>query len=392
MCGVDIEKYARKKRKRQHKLFAILAVMGIGVVFTATYVSYTTRDREAPQEARRYGYYETEAKGKGIPTGRAKEFGSSTGRQLYSTKKPDRRTPAGLRKATSRPGRSDDEGPQRTERGAGSLADEQTAKLTPKKPGGTLTAKQWFEKGTALDDDSEAEMEFYQKAMELDPEFAPAHYRLGAIYYRQASYELADEQFAKFLKYASEPDREAYDIYVYYSLGDVERLSAERTEGQDLAEEVEKETPEEAEEETEGEAVEEPGEEVNTIVRFSSIDGHVVVPVVLNGLLQARVLVDTGAGITVISRDLAHNLRLEGEPGDSVTLKTMAMDIQAQLARLDSIQVGGLSRRNFPVAITDLPFGEKGKFDGILGMDFMNNYKIQIDNENKRIVFTPTSG
>ncbi len=100
-------------------------------------------------------------------------------------------------------------------------------------------------------------------------------------------------------------------------------------------------------------------------------------------------LVDTGSGITILSRELARELKLPEEPGSPITLKTLAMDIEAQLARLDSIQVGDLSKNNFPVAITDLPLVENTKFDGILGMDFMNNFKIHIDNEKHTIMLTP---
>jgi clan AA aspartic protease (TIGR02281 family) len=259
----------------------------------------------------------------------------------------------------------------------------------------------------------------------LDPKFVPALYRLGAIYYRRANHELADQQFAKFLKYASEEDREAYDIYVYYSPYDVERLSEEQVAGKTPAEGVEEETspeaedqeeettaegeeaegettsetegteeetPSEGEEET-GESVSEEGqetsEEVLTIVKFLPVDGHVVIPVVFNGFLEARVLVDTGAGITVLSRELAQRLQLEEEPGHGITLKTMASDIQAQLATLDSIQIGDLIENNFRVAISDLPSGEERKFDAILGMDLLNKYKVQIDSENGRLVLSP---
>ena len=92
--------------------------------------------------------------------------------------------------------------------------------------GEQLTAKEWFEQGRALDDESESEIELYKKALELNPEYAPAYYRLGAIHFRHARHELADQEFAKFIQHASETDRQAYDIYVYYSPSDMERLSA----------------------------------------------------------------------------------------------------------------------------------------------------------------------
>ena len=79
---------------------------------------------------------------------------------------------------------------------------------------------------------------------------------------------------------------------------------------------------------------------------------------------------------------------MEEEPGHGIKLKTMAMDIQAQVATLDSIQVGDLIEKDLRVAITDLPRGEERKFDAILGMDFLNKYKIHIDNEIRRIVLS----
>jgi clan AA aspartic protease (TIGR02281 family) len=254
------------------------------------------------------------------------------------------------------------------------------------------SAAKWFEKGRALDDDSEAEVQFYEEAIKKDPAFAPAHYRLGAIYYRQANYELADEEFASFLKYASDADRAAFNIYEYYSLRDVDRLF-ERVDEQAPSEQEKDETTPEAEKEIEPKRGEETSEEasegVMTIVRFSSVNGHITVPVVLNGFLTANVLVDTGAGITIISRELAGELGLDKTTADSITLKTMAMDIEAQMAKLDSIQVGELTRHRFPVAITDLSLGERTQFAGILGMDFLNNYKIHIDNDTQRIRLTP---
>jgi predicted aspartyl protease len=303
--------------------------------------------------------------------------------------------------------------------------DQEGPESTDKPQGKTFTPAEWFEKGRALDDESEAEVEYYEKAIALDPEFAPAYFRLGAIQYRRANHELADQQFAKFLKYASEADKEAYNIYVYYSPADVERLSEDKEEKQIPTEEVRKETPSKTEEvkketssetegaeeetdleseeeeeetpwETEGdqkeassedeeETGEEESEEVMTIVRFFPVDGHVVVPALFNGHVEARVLVDTGSGITVLSRELAEQIQLEEEPGNGITLKTMAMDIQAGLATLNSIQVGDLIQNNLHVAITDVPSGEEQKFDAILGMDFLNKYEIHIDNQNNRI-------
>jgi len=340
------------------------------------------------------------------------------GKKLYSRIKPDQPPRSQSHQEPFKLDRREDVRLSEDDASGSPPLDQQKAQSRHDGQGETQTAGQWFKKGRALDDESEDEIQCYQKAIELDPEFAPAYYCLGAIYFRQANYELAYQEFAKFLKYASEADRRAYDIYLYCSPSDVERLSEEKlseekVKEQTPAEEAKKEKPSEVEkeqeettgeergleksEEVEREPEEAPGEEtgqetseeVMTVVRFVSIDGHIVVPVVLNGFLEARMLVDTGAGITVLSRELAQKLQLEGQPGNSITLKTMAIDIQAQSATLDSIKVGDLIQGYLPVAITDLPIGESRRFDGILGMDFMNNYRIHIDNENSRILLSP---
>jgi clan AA aspartic protease (TIGR02281 family) len=125
------------------------------------------------------------------------------------------------------------------------------------------------------------------------------------------------------------------------------------------------------------------------VVHFAPTDGHITVPVVLNESLHTNVLLDTGAGITVLSSEMAEELHLDYQTGHSITLKTMAMDMQARVAKLDSIQVGGLKKREFPVAVADVRLGQQGGFDAILGMDFLGDYTIQIDNGKHTLTLTP---
>ncbi|MEE9567728.1 MAG: aspartyl protease family protein [Desulfobacteria bacterium] len=418
-CGISVEKYFQEKRKKRQKRYLLfVALIGVATLSIATYFISVHRI-ETPEQVAKYSAEKDKVQPKDIDKVQPKDIitppKAERDRPVSDTPQAQRETDSKLQEASLRPDSGEDKRPGADEPGPTSPPDQQKAESPHKQEGETYTSAELFEKGRALDDESEAETEYYERAIKLDPKFAPAYYRLGAIYYRSANYEMADQQFAKFLKYASEADREAYSIYVYYSPSDVERLSEDKVAGEASSEEAEKETPSEAEEaeketpseteegeeetpsegekETEEPASEETGqetsEEVMTIVKFLPVDGHVVIPVVFNGFLEARVLVDTGAGITVLSRELVQELQLEEEPGHGITLKTMALDIQAQLATLDSIQVGDLIENNFRVAISDLPSGEERKFDAILGMDFLNKYKIHIDNENRRIVLSP---
>jgi predicted aspartyl protease len=415
-CGVNIEKYLRQRRKRRYRVWILVALIGVGAVSIAKYIN-SVRHVETPELADRYSLKEDKAQIKDVTPPKRKPDRVLSRNKLNAARKTDQRSRSRTQSESFRPHGRERKGLVEDESSGSRPLDHQEAEVSDDQQGETYSAIEWFEKGRALDDESEGEIQCYRKAIELDPEFAPPYYCLGAIYCRRANYELADKEFAKFLKYASEADRQAYDIYVYYSPSDVAGLSEEKVKRPAPAEGAEKEIPSEGEREraeatekettrptgeetaepTEEEAAEPSGEEtgqetseeVMTVVRFLPVDGHILVPVVLNGFLEARVLVDTGAGITVLSRELARKLQLEGKAGHSITLKTMAIDIQAQLATLSSIQVGNLVQNNLPVAITDLPLGEERKFDGILGMDFMNNYKIQIDNKNSRILLSP---
>jgi len=225
----------------------------------------------------------------------------------------------------------------------------------------------------------------------VDPNFAPAYYRLGAIYFRQADYDLSAEHFVKFLQYGSEADLQAYNVELYFSPEDLEvfREAIEETTPKPEGQEVVTEPGEGEPVETGEEVVTESSEEVKSIIRFSATSGHMIVPVVINGTNNSTMLFDTGAGITVLSRELAQNLGLRVEPGKSIKLRTVAANVQAQVATLDSITVGEFTKTDFPVAVVDLGRENNNRFDGILGMDFLSSYIIRIDNQASSIFLSP---
>jgi predicted aspartyl protease len=393
-CGVNIEKYRNQKKKRRRKSLVLGILIVLVVLSAAAYLFYPRvesldqiADRPDPRLARRTDRALPAPQSReSRPEGRVENAGEmGSGRESRSSadfpqvSDLEKRQEKALERDVSSFAPEGEDGERRA------LGDEEEID----------TASEWFQKGLALDDDSDAEMECYEKAITLDPEFAPAYYRLGAFYYRHAKYELADQHFAKFVKYASEADREAYDIYVYYSLSDMERLSA-ALEEEAAAERDEEKAPSETggdvESETEPTGDEEGGEEasdeVMTVVRFSTVNGHVMVPVVLNDRFQATVMVDTGSGITILSEPLATEIGLTGQANHPITLKTIGKDVRGRLATLNSIQIGRFRRASFPVAVADLSLGEEGRFDGILGMDFMNSFIIHINNEEQEITLT----
>jgi tetratricopeptide (TPR) repeat protein len=397
-CGVNIDKYVQKRKKKGYTLGIVIVLLGIAAIAVTWYVQ-TSRQTEKEQTISATGYDKRES---------ASKQKVLTESEIQQTKRAER---SSRRRVTGRPTteevppspRSATTAPsKRGINGTPPQKDKEEAKTQQEEA--QLTASQWFEKGRALDDDSELEMEAYRKAIELDSKLAPAYYHLGVIYYRLADYDRASAEFVKFLQYASEEERLEYDIYLYYSDEEVEILLEEGRQASQTQEQAGEQAGEEAGEEAglEGVADEtveggpesgvDSGPGVQTIVRFTSHNGQILVPVVLNGFETANVLLDTGSGMTIISTELARDIGLKVARDRTVKLRTIAAEVQAVLARLDSIELGDLKRNNFPVAVSDLKLGAQRTFDGILGMDFLNRYAIHIDNRNSRILLSPSSG
>ena len=367
-CGVNIEKYVQKQKKSRFNILAAVAFLAVAAL---TIAKFTSTEHPPEENAPRQ-----ESATKNIRTP-----GSAVPLQKE------------LRRETPKPNRIAKRLAPRSQTTPTPLIEQPTPKTGPQSDlkEGKLTARELFEKGVGLDDDSDREIAFYQEAIEIDPNFAPPYYRLGAIYFRQADYDLAAEHFVRFLQYGSETDKQTYNVELYFSPEDLEVIReaieepAPEPEGQEEGAEPEGVTPVETVEEE----VAETSEEVESIIRFSAANGQMLVPVLLNGSNNSSLLFDTGAGITVLSRDLAQNLGLKMEPGKSIRLRTVAANVRAQMAILDSITVGEFTKTDFPVAVVDLDVGQNKSFEGILGMDFLANYAIRIDNETRRILLTP---
>jgi len=107
---------------------------------------------------------------------------------------------------------------------------------------------------------------------------------------------------------------------------------------------------------------------------------HHFAEVSINGGPPRMFLVDTGAGMTAISRELADTLGLAiGEPLDIVGL---GGGVQARTATLASVSLGGIVRKDASALVLD--FGEMRRkmgleVEGILGFSVLNRYAVTFD-------------
>lgn len=382
-CGVEVERYVRKRRKRRYRWGIGVTVAIVAAVLAARFLIGVEPPVDRSPAAKKGKTESTlpEARKGGQIEPRSQQAPPVI--PVPPPAKEPSKPPAKIPKPAARP----DQPETRQARAAppAQPEDKRKREVAPKKDEGAETAAEWFEKGKALNDDSDLEIQHYQKALELDPGLAPPHFRLGAIYYRRGEYDLAERQFARFLKYASEADRLAYNIYLYYNPEYLKGVAEEEAPAGTPTKEAGKEVVKKAEK-PERETKEE-AKEVQTVVRFSTTNGHMLVPVLLNDAVEARVVFDTGAEITVLSRKTAESLGLRPGSQRPVRLQTIAAQIQASVATLGSLQCGEMRRTNLLVAVVDFDLGRQ--VDGILGMDFLGNYTIRIESESSRIVLKP---
>jgi clan AA aspartic protease (TIGR02281 family) len=106
----------------------------------------------------------------------------------------------------------------------------------------------------------------------------------------------------------------------------------------------------------------------------------VVVEVMLNNSVPARLVVDTGATYTMISAATAKELSIDPERAPrTMPFQTANGVIQAPLTNLESVMVGGMEIKNLTAAIHDAV--PSAHVAGLLGLNFLSNFRLDIDTE-----------
>lgn len=128
-------------------------------------------------------------------------------------------------------------------------------------------------------------------------------------------------------------------------------------------------------------------------VPYEAFEGRarrIIISVTLNGSITAPMLLDTGASVMLISPYLADRLGLfDKRHGKLVTAaKGIGGPVPAILTIIDKVSVNGASAKCIPATIAPLP---SSHFEGLMGMDFMANYRIGIDTRKHVVTFEELS-
>lgn len=100
-----------------------------------------------------------------------------------------------------------------------------------------------------------------------------------------------------------------------------------------------------------------------------------VAEVRLNELHKIRLVVDTGASVTLISPEALEKAGIEILQDRIVRVRTANGEAEARFARVGSISVGPYERGPFNVVAHDAGLEEA---DGLLGMDFLGAFRVEI--------------
>jgi len=120
-------------------------------------------------------------------------------------------------------------------------------------------------------------------------------------------------------------------------------------------------------------------------VSFQKKGQIVIVQATVNGRIPANFVLDTGASHTMISRATAKGLGIDLKKKlPTIPFQTVNGIILAPLIVLDSMEVGGMQVKDLTAAVHDV-FPDPN-IAGLLGIDFLSNFNVNIDTKNKVLV------
>ena len=112
---------------------------------------------------------------------------------------------------------------------------------------------------------------------------------------------------------------------------------------------------------------------------------HFVVTVLINETTKVRLLIDTGASYTSIKESIFFDI-IGGWSSNlqTINVQTASDVVTSYIHQVNSVSLGKAIVHNIKIAsLKDI---DMGRYDGLLGMNFLDYFIFQFDKENKQLI------
>lgn len=127
------------------------------------------------------------------------------------------------------------------------------------------------------------------------------------------------------------------------------------------------------------------GSDRDSVIPLQKTGAGYLVGAMVNGQAKANLVVDTGASSTVISPSILTGLGIVIRNDPAVEMKTAGGIVTVGWAMVEKISVDGKEKKNMRVIAHDAVPGA----DGLLGMDFLGDYRVEILSSGPSLKLTP---
>lgn len=106
-----------------------------------------------------------------------------------------------------------------------------------------------------------------------------------------------------------------------------------------------------------------------------------LIPVSFGGGKEVLMVLDTGASVSMISREVADRIR--PQQLGLAQISTASGVIRVPVVDVPEISVKQFAVHDMHITVNDLP--GKGRAAGLLGVDFLNHFRMQLDTESGQL-------
>lgn len=127
-------------------------------------------------------------------------------------------------------------------------------------------------------------------------------------------------------------------------------------------------------------------------IALEAAGSHLHLPLRLNNRLDVRLVIDTGASVTTLSRERFERMRNAirfTELGPQV-FNTAGGISKGTIYRVESLQLGQHVLNNVHIAVLDFNMPEG--VDGLLGMNVLQQFRFEVDQDNQQLLVQPRPG